>query len=326
MQQDRIKPTKSFWQTLPKPIIGLAPMDGYSDSAFRRVCKAVNPAIVTYTEFTSADGLHFGAERLRRKLAFHPDEQPVIAQIFGKNEETFVTATKLCEDMGFSGIDINMGCPSKKVVKSEHGVALRKKPDLAFRLIEAVAKNTSLPVSVKTRLGWKNAEDLITFAKGAVNAGANMICIHARTYAEPYKVPARWEYVYEMKKELSIPVLGNGGVTSVNDGLAKLGNLDGFLIGQATFGNPWVFDPAGGPAAFVERVPLMIQHARWLIELKGEQKGTLEIRKHLLSYVKGFDGAKTYRSQLTHVKDLADIIRILTEISELSLSPTEALI
>ena len=120
---------KYFWTRLKKPIIGLAPMDGYSDSAFRRICKFVNPDIVTVTEFTSADGLHYSSEKLKRKLAFHPDEQPVIAQIFGKDVDTFITATKVCEDMGFSGIDINMGCPSKKVVRSEHGVALRKNPD-----------------------------------------------------------------------------------------------------------------------------------------------------------------------------------------------------
>ena len=118
--------TKSFWKTIAKPIIGLAPMDGYSDSAFRRICKEINPDIVTVTEFTSADGLSYGAERLRKKLSFHESEQPVFAQIFGKNTETFIQATKICEDMGFAGIDINMGCPSKRVVKSEHGVALRK--------------------------------------------------------------------------------------------------------------------------------------------------------------------------------------------------------
>ena len=233
--------TKEFWTTFQEPIVGLAPMDGYSDSAFRRVCKLVNPDIVTYTEFTSADGLAYNSEKLRRKLSFHPDEQPVIAQIFGKTVETFIKATKLCEEMGFTGIDINMGCPSKKVVKSEHGVALRKKPDLAYQLIDAVASNTSLPVSVKTRLGWNNADDLIEFSKGAENAGADMICVHARTYKEPYNVPAQWEHLYELKKEVSIPVLGNGGLESLQEGYDKLGNLDGFLIGQATFGNPWIF-------------------------------------------------------------------------------------
>jgi tRNA-dihydrouridine synthase B len=306
--------TKDFWKKIKKPIIGLAPMDGYSDSAFRRICKFVNPDIVTVTEFTSADGLHYSAEKLKRRLAFHNDEQPVIAQIFGKDIETFISATKVCEDMGFSGIDINMGCPSKKVVRSEHGIALRKKPDLAFKLIETVAKNTTLPVSVKTRLGWSDASDLIEFGKGAENAGANMLCIHARTYKEPYNVPAQWEHLYELKKHISIPLLGNGGIETLQDGLNKTQNLDGFLIGQASFGNPWVFSLEGKPELFNDRLPVILKHAEWLIESKGEEVGTREIRKHLLSYVKGFRGAKEYRSKITHVtcyKDIVDTLDLL---------------
>lgn len=309
---------KQFWKQFKKPIVGLAPMDGYSDSAFRRTCKLVNPEIITVTEFTSADGLHFGGEKLKQKLKFHTSEQPVIAQIFGKDTETFISATKICEDMGFSGIDINMGCPSKKVVKSEHGVALRKKPDLAYELIEAVAKNTSLPVSVKTRLGWNDADDLIEFGKGAENAGADMICIHARTYKEPYNVPAQWHHLYELKKHLTIPVLGNGGIESLEDGYKKLENLDGFLIGQASFGNPWVFSTEGKPELFTDRLPVILKHAEWLIECKGERVGTREIRKHLLSYVKGFKGAKEYRSKITHVENFKDIVEILTLIKNLS--------
>jgi len=307
---------KSFWKNLPKPIIGLAPMDGYSDSAFRRVCKTVNPSIVTVTEFTSADGLHHNAEHLRKKLSFHPSEQPVIAQVFGKNVETFISAAKLCEDMGFTGIDINMGCPSKKVVKSEHGVALRRKPDLAFKLIEALATNSPLPISVKTRLGWADADDLIEFGVGAQNAGADMLCIHARTYKEPYNVPAQWEHLYKLKEHLSIPLLGNGGIESYQDGISKTKNLDGFLIGQATFGNPWIFDPSEKTLTFPEKVPLIIKHSEWLIEDKGEFKGTREIRKHLVKYVHGFSGAKDYRSKLVHVKNLNDIKTVLSEITK----------
>ncbi len=307
-------PSKSFWKSLPRPVIGLSPMDGYSDSPFRRVCKLVNPDIVTFTEFTSADGMHHGAKALLDKLSFHPDEQPLIAQIFGKNVETFISAAKLCESLGFSGIDLNMGCPAKKVVKSEHGVALRKKPDLAFRLIEAVAKNTNLPVSVKTRLGWNNADDLIDFAVGAQNAGADMICVHARTYQEPYGVPAQWQYLYELKRHITIPVLGNGGVTSMEDGLAKTQNLDGFLIGQATFGNPWIFSTSGLPKTFEEKMPVINAHSEWLISNKGEVVGCREIRKHLLAYIKGFDGAKAYRSRLQQVTSLQEINTVLDEI------------
>lgn len=289
-------------------------MEGYSDSAFRRVCKSVNPEIVTYTEFTSADGIHFNAEKMKRKLWFHPSEQPVLAQIFGKNVDTFISATKLCEDMGFTGIDINMGCPSKKVVKSEHGVALRKKPDLAYRLIEAVATNTTLPVSVKTRLGWDNAEDLIAFGIGAQNAGADMICIHGRTYQQPYKVEAQWDPLYALKDAISIPVLGNGGIESLSDGFAKLNNLDGIVIGQATFGNPWIFSKEGKPKNFADRLPLILDHAQWLIAHKGELVGCREIRKHLLAYVKGVSGAKKYKQKLSTVDSFHRIKGILQEI------------
>eukprot|EP01047_Picozoa_sp_COSAG01_P033790 COSAG01_NODE_2503_length_7555_cov_3.547881_9_plen_310_part_00 len=303
---------KNYWKEFKGPIIGLAPMEGYSDSAFRQVCKKINPNLVTYTEFTSADGLYHNAKKVKKKLAFEASEQPLIAQIFGKNIDTFIAATKLCEDMGFTGIDLNMGCPAKKVVKSEHGVALRKKHDLACKLVEAVATNTKLPVSVKTRLGWSDASDLITFSKAVESAGADMICIHARTYINPYKVPAMWEPVYDMKKEVSIPVLGNGGIIDRQDGLNKMKNLNGFLIGQATFGNPWVFSEEA-VTGFKEKYETILFHAETLIKSKGEDVACREIRKHLLSYTKGLPGAKQVRSKLCHVTSFSDIKAILSQ-------------
>ncbi len=308
--------SKSFWKEIPKPIIGLAPMDGYSDSAFRQTCKAVNPNILTYTEFTSADGIHYGANTIQRKLAFEPSERPILAQIFGKNTETFITAAKLCEDMGFTGIDINMGCPSKKVVRSEHGVALRRNPALAYKLIETLANATCLPISVKTRLGWHNGDDLVEFGIGAEQAGADMICIHARTYQNPYNVPAQWGPVIALKEAVSIPVLGNGGIERIEDGLRVCEKLDGFLIGQASFGNPWVFDPSDRPRSFAEKVPLIIDHARWLVQSKGEAVGTREIRKHLVQYIKGIRGARQWRRDLVHVDSLKDIEQKLQKIVE----------
>jgi len=303
--------TKSFWQNIKKPIVGLAPMDGYSDSAFRRICKWVQPNIITVTEFTSADGLFYNAQRVKDKLKFDPSEQPVIAQIFGKNTETFVAAAKICEDMGFSGIDINMGCPSKNVVRSEHGIALRKNHPLAFELIEALANATKLPISVKTRLGWCDASDLSPFCIGAQNAGANMICIHARTYTNPYKVPAQWEHVFELKKQLAIPILGNGGILNVKDGLEKCKPLDGFLIGQASIGDPWVFLENQPPLTLKEKLPVILQHGEWMIESKGERIGIREFRKHLLSYIKNTTHAKELRSQCARIETLADLIEAL---------------
>jgi len=306
---------KDFWQKLKKPIIALAPMDGYTDSAFRRVCKEANPSIIVFTEFTSADGLHHGAKKLQEKLQFHRSEKPIIAQIFGKNIETFITAAKYCEELGFSGIDLNMGCPAKKVVRSEHGIALRKNPDKAFRLIEAVAKNTNLPVSVKTRLGWNDASDLIDFGLGAQNAGADLITIHGRTYNVPYSGPADFGPIYELKKVLKIPVIGNGGITSIADGLSKLGNLDGFMIGRAAFGNPWVFSPKP-PKNFRTKIPLIKKHAKYLIQSKGLKVGTFEIRKHLTAYVKSIPNASQYRQLLVQVKSLAEIDSALKAVAK----------
>ncbi len=306
--------SKNFWKNLAKPIIALAPMDGYTDSAFRRVCKEVNNGIIVYTEFTSADGIHFGAQKVKDRFNFDPSEQPIIGQIFGKNTETFITAAKYLEECGFAGIDINMGCPSKKVVKSEHGVALRKNHEQAFKLIEALANNTKLPVSVKTRLGWKDAEDLVAFGKGVESAGAQAIAIHGRTYSVPYNCPADFEPIYELKNNVTIPVIANGGITSLKDGRDKLGNLDGFMIGQASFGNPWIFSESEQDLNFEQKVPLIKKHLQYLIEDKGDRVALLEIRKHLLKYVRGVEHASSFRSQLVQVSSFDEASKILDEI------------
>ncbi|MDD5039725.1 MAG: tRNA-dihydrouridine synthase [Patescibacteria group bacterium] len=300
----------SLWANLPRPVICLAPMDGYTDSAFRRTCKTVNRNIVVFTEFVSADGLHHKAKKLQEKLRFHNQEHPIIAQIFGKNAESYITAAKYCETLGFDGIDINMGCPSKKVVKSEHGVALRKKPDLAYRLIESISTATKLPISVKTRLGWDSADDLITFGKGVENAGAQLITVHGRTYKQGFSDHADFNPLYALKRELTIPVIGNGDIADMSDGMKKLGNLDGFMIGRASIGNPWVFAKLH-PANFSDKIALILKHAELLWQLKGEKVAMLEIRKHLLAYVKGLPNASEYRSKLVQVTSINEIHGIL---------------
>lgn len=306
---------KNFWNNIKKPIIALAPMDGYTDSAFRRVCKEVNSNIILFTEFASADGLHHGAKTLIKKFEFHKSESPIIAQIFGKNTETFITAAKFCEEMGFTGVDINMGCPAKKVVKSEHGVALRKKPDLAFKLVEAVANATNLPISVKTRLGWDSADDLIDFGLGIQNAGAQSITIHGRTYTQGFSDIADFSPIFELKQNLSIPVLANGDITDIKDGLKKTKGLDGFMIGRAAIGNPWVFSEKQ-PTLFKDKIPLIKKHAQYLFASKSEKIGMMEIRKHLLSYVKNLPNASKYRSILVSVTSLEQIYDILNNIAE----------
>jgi len=309
---------KFTWQQFnnENPAICLSPMDGYTDSAMRRVSKEVNPEIVVFTEFTSADGLHHAPEKVKERFYFHESENPVVAQIYGGNVDTFRKAAKMCEEMGFAAIDINMGCPAKKVVKSEYGVALRRKLDVAFKLINVVAESTTLPVSVKTRLGWNDASDLVEFGLGAERAGAQLISIHGRTYQEPYGCPADYEPIYELKKAVKVPVFGNGGLTSLEDAHEKLGNLDGQLIGQAAIGNPWVFAPHDQqPKNFLEKIPLIERHIQYLIKDKGANLALLQIRKHLLAYVKGMKGAASYRKQLAVVKSVEEIQAILATIA-----------
>lgn len=305
---------KNFWSELPKPIIALAPMDGYTDSAFRRVCRSQNPAVIVVTEFTSTDGFHFAREKVRQRFRFNDEEQPILAQIFGHDPANFVEAAKYCQEQGFSGIDINMGCPARHVVKSEQGVALRRCPDKAYEIVEAVARAVRLPVSVKTRLGLDDASDLLSFGKGLENAGANLLTIHGRTYADPYGCRANWEPIYELQRTVAIPVIGNGGVTSMRDGMNKMKNLAGFMIGQAALGNPWIFSPVQ-PKEFREKVPLILQHVDWMIGLKSFNRAPLEIRKHLIAYAKGLPNAASCRSRLARVSSLEEVKNILAELA-----------
>lgn len=285
-------------------------MDGFTNSPFRRICTSLNPRIVVFTEFTSAEGLAHDAEKIKARFRFTPEEQPIIAQIFGSDIPSFIHAAQWLEARGFAGIDINMGCPSRTVVRSECGIALRRHHDLAFRLVDAVATHTALPVSVKTRLGLADASDLLAFGKGCEGAGANLLTIHGRTYDEPYGTPAHFEPIYELKRHVSIPVLANGGITSLADGRAKLENLDGFLIGQAAIGNPWALTEHP-LVPFHEKVPTILRHAEEMVALRGEQFGMREMRKHLVAYVKGLQNARELRAVLVRVTSLAGLRAVL---------------
>ncbi len=286
-------------------------MDGYTDSPFRRVCRSVNRTIIVVTEFTSTDGFHFAREKVAPRFRFEPEEQPIIAQIFGNNPANFIEAAQYCESLGFSGIDINMGCPAKHVVRSEQGVALRANPDQACRIVEAVAVSVAVPVSVKTRLGLKNADDLVAIGRRLANAGAALLTIHGRTYADPYGCPATFEPIYQLQRSVSIPVIGSGGISALDDGRAKLGNLAGFMIGQAALGNPWVFSEAGLPMPS-ERIALIRRHVAWMLQEKGA-RGLLELRKHLIAYTKGIPNAARFRMEFARSDSQSAIERTLED-------------
>lgn len=316
------------WQDTSRPIIALAPMAGVTDASYRQLIKSLAPETVVYTEFLSTDAIHYGAKRTMGMISFDPEvERPFVVQVFGKEPEHFLTAAKIIEDMGADGIDINMGCPAAKVVSSCHGSALIRKSELAQELVYATKKEVSIPVSVKTRLGWETPDTLIPFCQKLVEAGADALAIHGRTYHEKFSGRANWNPIYELKKAVNVPVLGNGDIFTAQYALDKIGNLDGVMVGRGTFGNPWLMAdisealktgkapdmPSVQSISFQEKIPLILMHCELAVRTKGERKGMLEMRKHLSSYVKGFDGASQLRQQLVLVETIADVQSILRD-------------
>lgn len=315
------------WATTPRPILALAPMDGVTDASYRQLIKQLAPETIVYTEFLSTDAIHFGAKRVMESIHFDPAiERPFIVQVFGKDPEHFLTAAKVIEEMGADGIDINMGCPAAKVVSSCHGSALIQKPELAQELVYAAQKAVSIPVSVKTRLGWTTQETLIPFCQKLVEAGAKALAIHGRTYQEKFSGSAHWEMIYELKKNVNVPVIGNGDIRTAQDAVDKIQNLDGVMVGRGTFGNPWVMrdiadalyrnsikEPTVSTFTFEEKIPFILQHCELAVKTKGEKRGMLEMRRHLASYVKGFDGASDMRAKLVRIERLEDARAVLLQ-------------
>lgn len=327
---------KFSWDTYPRPFLCLAPMAGVTDASYRQLIKKLAPQTIVYTEFLSTDALHFGAKRTMQELEFDPEiERPFIVQVFGKEPDHFLSAAKIIEQMGADGIDINMGCPAAKVVSSCHGSALMRNPDLAKRLVEATVKEVSIPVSVKTRLGWNCCDNLIGFCQGLIDAGAQALAIHGRTYEGKFSGSADWDPIYELKEAVSVPVIGNGDVSSGPDAVAKIKNLDGVMVGRGTFGNPWVMAdiaaafeqekdgqasapeqehvPTKDRLSFEEKIPFILDHCKLAVKVKGQKRGMLEMRRHLASYVKGIDGASNKRSQLVRVESVEEVESILMQ-------------
>lgn len=292
------------WCERPRPIVALAPMDGITDSAFRRIVRRIDRDVVLFSEFTNADGF-LCSGKIRRRLDFTAEEQPYFVQLFGHRPESFSESAKVLEQLGVMGIDVNMGCPAKKIVASQHGSGLMRNVDLACRIVERVAAGCGLEISVKTRLGWRNADNLIPFAKSLESAGASLITVHGRAYEQGFSGKADWEPIYRLKRNLGIPVLGNGDVADWADGLRKSAGLDGFMIGRAAIGNPWVFrnNFRQNSVSWRERSALIAAHYRLMRETKAERACLLEFRKHLAEYVRGIADAKAVRQELFATRD-----------------------
>lgn len=306
-----------------KPIVALAPMDGYCDSAFRAICHTVAPDIVVFSEFYSADGLHHNPLLAKRVLTHDPIEHPLVFQIFGNTPEVFLSAGKIIESYGAQGVDINMGCPAKKVVKCGYGSGLMVDRDRAMKIVNILAENLSIPVTVKTRLGWNGAEELVEFGQALEQAGASLITVHGRTYKQEYMWDANWEPIKELQRNVKIPVIGNGDCKNYDDGMQKMGNLAGIMIARWSLGNPWCFLSGNYTPTWTERLSVMTKHMEYMVSSKWENRACLEIRKHFTHYLHGFEGVREYRKKLAMVTSVAETESILKELATLDVLQLE---
>jgi nifR3 family TIM-barrel protein len=328
-----MNPVRGFWQNLIDEKISkgetltvLAPMADVTDIAFRTmIAKYSKPhgPDVMWTEFVSANGLCSpGREVLKRDLEYGDIERPIVAQLFTAEPDKMREAAKLCRELGFDGIDINMGCPDKSIEKQRAGAAMMKDWRTAQKVIRAAQEGAEdIPVSVKTRIGFNKVEFMEWLPK-ILECNVPVLTVHLRTRKEMSKVPAHWELmedvvklVRDMTGELKdggTIVIGNGDVVSVHDGKekAKASGCDGVMIGRGVFGTPWLF--AGNSEKSVEeRLKILVEHTKLFEEKLGDIKSFAIMKKHYKAYVHGFDGAKELRMELMEAENADGVEKII---------------
>jgi len=316
----------NFWLSLPRPIVALAPMEGVTDEPFRRICRE-HGADVVYTEFVSADAIVHRAPTVMRKLRFHESERPIVAQIFGRRPESFAIAARTLTELGFDGIDINLGCPARKVIGSGSGVALLREPATIRTLLEATLSATTLPVSIKVRASIRKERPSIAphdptrvTALDVVQALSDLpiaaIMVHGRTAEANDDDQVDTEMIAAVKRESPAVVLGNGGIRTVADAATMIAatNVDGVGVARGAWGHPWVFHELRA-ALRHESIPVIdprqviLKHAELVVADSGE-RGLLDFRKHFAHYINGFPGAAGLRKQAVTVSTLDEVRRI----------------
>ena len=305
----------------------LAPMEDVSDPPFRALCKE-NGADVVYTEFISSEGLIRNAVKSTMKLDIYEKERPVGIQIFGANLDSMLKSVEIVEQTKPDIIDINFGCPVKKVVCKGAGAGILKDIDKMEMLTREMAKRTKLPLTVKTRLGWdEKTIKIVEVAERIQDAGAQAITIHGRTRAQMYKGSADWSLIAEVKNNsrMKIPVFGNGDVYSPEKAVEMRDNfgLDGAMIGRASIGNPWFFNQVKHffktnthltEPTIIERIEMAQKHLKMAIKWKGEKLGVLETRRHYSNYFKGIPDFKKHRTTMVTSDYSKDIFNLLLDL------------
>jgi len=298
----------SLWTALPKPFLVLAPMENVTDAVFRQMVVRMGKPDVLFTEFTSTDGLcSKGYERVVRRLAFTPEEKPIVAQIWGNDPEKYFTVAKMLKEMGFDGIDINMGCPDKSIVRRGCCSGLIRNPSLAKEIIAATKEAAgNLPVSVKTRIGYNtiSTQEWLGFL---LEQNIDALTVHGRTKKEMSKVPAHWDEIGEvvklrnaMKKETLI--IGNGDVKSRKEAMEKVADyrVDGVMIGRGIFHNPWIFNKHITPenVSSKEKLQLLLDHIQLFSETWAETKPFALMKKFYKVYISDMPDANEFRMEL----------------------------
>jgi len=314
---------------LPDFPLLLAPMEDVSDPPFRRLCK-LHGADLMYSEFISSEGLIRDAMKSKMKLDIFDYERPVGIQIFGGDEEAMEMSSRIVDAVQPDLVDINFGCPVKKVVCKGAGAGVLKDVDLMVRLTKAVIKGTNLPVTVKTRLGWDESSiNIDEVAERLQDIGVQALTVHARTRAQMYKGHSDWSHIARVKNNprITMPIFGNGDIDSPEKALEyknKYG-LDGMMIGRAAIGYPWIFNEIKhffetgehlAQPTMQDRIEAARNHLTWSMDWKGERVGIVEMRRHYTNYFKGISNFKEHRLKLVTLESSEELFKALNQIQE----------
>jgi putative TIM-barrel protein, nifR3 family len=297
----------------------LAPLAGITDSPFRRICREQGAALV-FSEMISGKGLYYNDKATERLLGIHEEEKPAAYQIFGSEPEVITFTAKKLADRDNCILDINMGCPVPKVVRNGEGSALLKNPELVSAVVKAAVEDAGKPVTAKIRIGWDtNSINAVEIAKVIEAAGASAISVHGRTREQFYSGKADWNVIRQVKKAVSIPIIGNGDVFSAKDAvrLMEESDCDFVMIARGALGNPWIFREAlslwkgrnvSDPPEITEKIDMLLKHFDFVLAEKGEYVAVREMRKHAGWYLKGIPGSASIRKEINSIVR-ADILK-----------------